>query len=660
MGDGQTYAWLVEMGKGGNRYALAGDEATIGRGAACEIRLSDPKVSRSHARIFLESGQVFLEDLKSAHGVLVNGQKIEKAQLTDGDQIQLGGTHLVFEIVQDFIGTIMASPGEQELDRNLCRYCDSPISEGEAYCSMCGSLARELPEPFGFIQQAYLQLRALHQSGKMDATTFRAELEKMIVSDGSGGYWMVGVQSGRWHWYNGSDWIQRDPPSTPLKQAPLMDAQPPAPPPPVFPPPEPGVTDAEEGQRTRRLFLIGGGTLVAFSILAIGAYAAYQLMNADGEAPIAETENQPSPISTIAVPEPTQTAAEAVIEPTSITPTSAPESPSTEAPSLPFSIRPYDPDNDETLSSLADFAMYLEADSNLEHSVYEGTWYVQQPVIFSIGWCAIDEATLNENLQVIQMSLEIDGGSVEPESMFKDEFRDTDLACRSSRIVVEFLEPGEHRLVWTTSYSEPIFDGWQTLDAGTYLNDYIYEVKSATVIEDEFDEISGKWDEGVQQNYSLWVESGSFHIQVHKENFATWSIYHDLTVTDALVITHAKRMSEVEGAYGLVFRYQDVSNFYYFMVDDAGYFRIGKRVAGEWIDLIDWTFSDAILAGDEFNSIGIMMTGEELVAFINLHTVGEAKDGSFGSGSVGLIAQSTHDLGEMHAEFDQISLELYD
>ena len=357
--------------------------------------------------------------------------------------------------------------------------------------------------------------------------------------------------------------------------------------------------------------------------------------------------------------EPTQTAAEAVIETPSFTPTSAPESPPTEAPSLPFSLRPYDPTLDENLSNLVDFATFLEVDSSPEHAIYEGSWYVQQPAIFSIGWCAIDEITLNQNLQVIQMSLEIDGRTLEPEIMFDDEFRDTDLACRSSRTVVEFLEPGEHRLVWTTSYPEPVFDGWQTLEAGTYINEYTYEVRNATAIEDEFDESSGKWDESVQQNFSLWTESGSFHIQVHKENFATWSIYHDLTVSDALVITHAKRVSDVEGASGLITRYQDVSNFYYFIVDDSGYFSLGKRLAGEWVDLMSWTASEAIVSGEELNSIGITTTGNELVAFINGQVVGTVSDDSFQSGNVGMFAQSTPEMGEMHAIFDVFSLEYY-
>jgi hypothetical protein len=258
------------------------------------------------------------------------------------------------------------------------------------------------------------------------------------------------------------------------------------------------------------------------------------------------------------------------------------------------------------------------------------------------------------------MNLEIDGLPVGSEVMFEEEFGDTDLACRSSRIVVEFLEPGEHILLWTTEYPEPVFDGWQTLEAGTYLNEYVFDVKRATTIEDEFDESSGNWDENVQQNYSLWTEGGSFHIQVHKENFAAWSIYHDLAVSDALVITHAKRVSDVEGAYGLIARYQDVSNFYYFIVDDAGYFTLGKRLAGEWIDLVSWTASEVILRGAELNSLGVTLTGSELVAFINGQVVGTVSDDSFKMGSAGIFAQSAPEIGEMHAAFDVFYLEYYE
>lgn len=49
----------------------------IGRDAkACELHMNDPSVSRRHARLFNENGTVWLEDLASANGTLVNGRSV--------------------------------------------------------------------------------------------------------------------------------------------------------------------------------------------------------------------------------------------------------------------------------------------------------------------------------------------------------------------------------------------------------------------------------------------------------------------------------------------------------------------------------------------------------------------------------------------------------
>jgi hypothetical protein len=125
-------------------------------------------------------------------------------------------------------------------------------------------------------------------------------------------------------------------------------------------------------------------------------------------------------------------------------------------------------------------------------------------------------------------------------------------------------------------------------------------------------------------------------------------------------MAQARRVSDSTGAYGLLFRYKDVNNFYYFMVDDSGFFRLGKRFSGEWIDLIEWTYSESIFSGEAFNHLGVMMTGDELVAFINNEVAGSVIDTSFQLGDVGLIAQSAGDQEGMHAEFDVFYLEYYE
>jgi diguanylate cyclase (GGDEF)-like protein len=76
---------------------------TIGRSPACEIRLEDDGISRSHARVRCEDDQATIEDLQSRNGTFVNGERIrEIVKVIDGDKIQVGrGTVLRFGFADD-------------------------------------------------------------------------------------------------------------------------------------------------------------------------------------------------------------------------------------------------------------------------------------------------------------------------------------------------------------------------------------------------------------------------------------------------------------------------------------------------------------------------------------------------------------------------------
>lgn len=49
----------------------------LGRNPAATIRLSDPSVSSDHARLFVESGSVQIQDLDSKNGTMLNGRRLE-------------------------------------------------------------------------------------------------------------------------------------------------------------------------------------------------------------------------------------------------------------------------------------------------------------------------------------------------------------------------------------------------------------------------------------------------------------------------------------------------------------------------------------------------------------------------------------------------------
>ena len=77
----------------GGSYTLT-EEITVGRGGGCGIVLADDSfVSTVHARVFRRDGTVYVEDLGSRNGTLLNGEPVTNAaQLRRGDQVQFGQT----------------------------------------------------------------------------------------------------------------------------------------------------------------------------------------------------------------------------------------------------------------------------------------------------------------------------------------------------------------------------------------------------------------------------------------------------------------------------------------------------------------------------------------------------------------------------------------
>ncbi|NTX03518.1 MULTISPECIES: FHA domain-containing protein [Myxococcus] len=84
-----------------NEYEVAG-ELKLGRQQGCEVLLTEGGVSRTHARVFSEAGTVFIEDLGSANGTFVDGERIaEPTALTPQSEVILG----------DYTLSLKAAPG---------------------------------------------------------------------------------------------------------------------------------------------------------------------------------------------------------------------------------------------------------------------------------------------------------------------------------------------------------------------------------------------------------------------------------------------------------------------------------------------------------------------------------------------------------------------
>jgi diguanylate cyclase (GGDEF)-like protein len=87
----------------GEMYRIEGPETVVGRASNANVRLNDDGISRRHARIYQDGNILYIEDLKSANGTVVNGQTIATQALQDGDKIRLGPTTILKFEYQDEI-----------------------------------------------------------------------------------------------------------------------------------------------------------------------------------------------------------------------------------------------------------------------------------------------------------------------------------------------------------------------------------------------------------------------------------------------------------------------------------------------------------------------------------------------------------------------------
>ncbi len=89
---GKTYVLRFISGKyqGGEFPLVADKQIVVGRSSDLDMVLVEDMVSRKHARIAMMDDQIWIEDLGSTNGTFVNGEKIKRARLKEGDRVLIG------------------------------------------------------------------------------------------------------------------------------------------------------------------------------------------------------------------------------------------------------------------------------------------------------------------------------------------------------------------------------------------------------------------------------------------------------------------------------------------------------------------------------------------------------------------------------------------
>jgi hypothetical protein len=152
-------------------------------------------------------------------------------------------------------------------------------------------------------------------------------------------------------------------------------------------------------------------------------------------------------------------------------------------------------------------------------------------------------------------------------------------------------------------------------------------------------------------------EDGRYRIVVNATNADYWANPGLEFDNVAIDVDAGKISGPNDNDYGVICRYQDVKNFYFFIISSDGYYGIGKVVDGvqRLLDPPQMYHSEKILTGEGPNHLQVFCNGSLLMLSVNGDLIAQATDDSFVNGDIGLIVGSFAESG-VDIWFDNLSV----
>jgi hypothetical protein len=180
--------------------------------------------------------------------------------------------------------------------------------------------------------------------------------------------------------------------------------------------------------------------------------------------------------------------------------------------------------------------------------------------------------------------------------------------------------------------------------------------EAAVLYEDSFDNPKSGWGEDDRDEFERGYDRDeAYYFELYEPNWFAWAT-PGTRHTDVRVQVDARVISEVQDAhYGVICRYVDVDNFYYFAVSADGYYGIFRREDGD-IDVLSgdgsgMMFSPTIKTGEQVNRIVAICQGSDLKLYANGGLLASVTDDTHTKGDVGLGAGRGTE-GRVRVHFD--------
>ncbi|OGO17381.1 MAG: hypothetical protein A2Z14_12015 [Chloroflexi bacterium RBG_16_48_8] len=177
------------------------------------------------------------------------------------------------------------------------------------------------------------------------------------------------------------------------------------------------------------------------------------------------------------------------------------------------------------------------------------------------------------------------------------------------------------------------------------------------LFQDDFSSPNSGWNRYRGETYISDYADGAYRIAVFEKDVEAWAL-PGLNFSDVIVEVAGTSVNGPEdNVFGVLCRYRDSENFYFFVISSDGYSGIGLFYEGKRELLTGESMlpSNAILKGSTTNLIKAQCVGNQLSLYVNGSLVNQAGSDKLKSGDVGLIAGNYED-GKTEVFFDHFSV----
>jgi len=180
-------------------------------------------------------------------------------------------------------------------------------------------------------------------------------------------------------------------------------------------------------------------------------------------------------------------------------------------------------------------------------------------------------------------------------------------------------------------------------------------------LSDSFDDNRNSWHTGsIRQtgfNAQRRLADGQYSWNITSQHDIFWSTWPDRGQTFADFYASVDGHSTRDGAptYGLIFRLVDENNFYYFGLNDDGYYHFDVYEDGDNVSLPIVFGAEAARRGG-VNRLAVSASGSHFILLVNDQVVGAMGDDRFGEGEIGLGMTAYEQGGEASVVFDNFEV----